>query len=203
MGELLPTEENEVVHFFIWEEDIKTEAIKPIVLNSLKLLENNNRSDMKKIRKETDEGLKFISNQITVSETFSERFCQIRFLRDFKNCLRTQGVSEENVEHILKTQRFVSFEISIGDYEVIASRNILNDLVNISVVTDDVTVKTSLNINNTSRFEKISFFSLQLGSAPNWNSMSNQVYINGSVPRITPIDKNNLSCDCKTGKINE
>ena len=82
--------------------------------------------------------------------------------------MKTKRVSEENVKPNLKkiNSGFVNFEIPFGDYEVLDGRDTLNDLVKISVVTDDVTMKTILNINNTLRFEEFSLFTIQLGSAP-------------------------------------
>ena len=76
--------------------------------------------------------------------------------QDFESHLRTIRVSEENIELLLElyNSRFVNFELPPGVYEMIDIKNTLNDLVKVSVVTDDVTFEKNLNTDDILRFHE-------------------------------------------------
>ena len=66
--------------------------------------------------------------------------------KDFESHLRTKRVPGESNQLILKicNSRCVNFETPPGLHEMIDINNTLNNLVNINIVTNDKTKKTSL-----------------------------------------------------------
>ena len=66
----------------------------------------------------------------------------------------------------LNSSRFVKYEVPPGVYEMIVINNTKNGLVNINVVTDDVTLITILDTNEFLPFNVKSFISPILGLSP-------------------------------------
>ena len=108
----------------------------------------------------------------------------------FESYLRTIRVSEENIELLLDlfNSRFVNFELPPGVYEMTDIKNTINDLVKVSVVTDDVTLEKSSNTDDNSRFHEKSLFSILLGSTPNADYMPNTIHFSRKNISINPID---------------
>ena len=69
--------------------------------------------------------------------------------QELESYLRTKWVSEEIIEFILRISNcpFVVFETPLGVSEMTDFNRTLSELVNISVFSDDVTIKTILNTN--------------------------------------------------------
>ena len=84
----------------------------------------------------------------------------ISVFQDVEGYLRTKRVSQRSIEENFKkkTSRFVNFEMPPGIYEMIDTTNTLNESVNINVVSDYVTMETSLNTKNILRYDEKSFF---------------------------------------------
>ena len=95
----------------------------------------------------------------------------------------------------LYNSRFVNFELPPGVYEVILVNSTLTESVKATIVTNDISMKTSLSTNNFSRFDEKSFFILP-DLAPIWDYMPNQLYFSQKSLSVTPIDIFHLKCNC-------
>ena len=63
----------------------------------------------------------------------------------------------------------------------------VNDIVKVNVATDDITLKTTENINKTSRFDENSSCKKLLSFAPIWDNFLDEVYLGENSIKINAI----------------
>ena len=93
------------------------------------------------------------------------------------------------------------FRYIIFSYEVLRLNFTLNSFVKLSVVSDDVTIRTSVKTKFILRFDETSFVKILLGVTPSWDYMPGKKNISQKVVNISPNGKIHSKGDRITGSI--
>ena len=124
--------------------------------------------------------------------------------QDFESYLRTERVSEDDVELILKqyNSKFKTYELTPGIYSFQDISDALKPF-GCHVEYDDISMKSDLLTNKILRFDKNSFFKTLLGFSSGWDYKNNNDYVSDKITDLSTIDKIHLKCNVIDGSIQD
>ena len=174
----------------IWETALKEEALRPLLMNRLKIFEFIEKQIKKNLIKTTFFETNSVSDEDTVIKNFSPDFIE-SVIQDLERKIRMRMISEQNIKHFLKlcNSRFVKFATPAAFFEMIDNNNTLDDLVNINSVAAHATRKKTWNNTKILRLAEKSFINLLLGLSTSWDYSHNEVYSGEKFIYTTPVHK--------------